>query len=176
MAAPVKLETPAQNGAFVALVFSIFGWALIETWVFAQHGAIFGHALVAMVGVPLVAIATRRYRLHWPPTRSEHQLSNGRKISDAGGCVLLLVTGYLLGQLVLAGWMFQMSIFTVALTFVPWSRISFCRRQFLASLILVAGAAAYPVFAAASPVVPISYLTAGWVLFMTACLALLRQR
>jgi hypothetical protein len=176
MEIPLKLEVPIHNDVFSAVVFSIFGWILVQTWLVIVDAAIVHHALIAFMGVSLVAIAGRRYLRHWPALPMEQQRPKGtRLLFDAGWCLLLLVTGVILGQFLLAGWIFPLTIVAFSLTCVPWSRISMCRKHFLISVIIVGTPAASSLFVLTSPPSPISLLTGGWVFWAVACYSLLRR-
>jgi hypothetical protein len=63
--------------------------------------------------------------------------------SNAGWGMLLLLTGSILGQLVLWGWVTPLLAFAIGVTFVPWSRIPLCRRHFLVSISLIATGAGF---------------------------------
>lgn len=173
----LQLKAPIGNGAFSAFVFSVVGWALIQTWCVAVAAPIVFQALAALIGICLAALGRRRYRLHWPALPPEQQRSNRtRKILDAGCCLLLLITGSILGQLVLAGWMFQLFIFGLGMTFVPWSRFPFCRRNFLVSGILFGAGVAYLLIFSAVPADSVRLLVAAWTLWSVALCALLLHK
>jgi hypothetical protein len=173
----LRLRAPIGNGAFIAFIFSIFGWALIQAWFVRVAAPIVLQALAALLGISLAAIGHRRYRMQWlalPPAQPQ---SNRHRLLLDGACLLLLlVTGYILGQLVLSVWMSPLLIFAIGLTFAPWSRVPLCRRSFLVSGILFGAGAAYPLlFPAISSADPLRLLVAAWALWAAAVFALLHK-
>lgn len=129
---------------FCALVFGLFGWVLLQVSLTRADAAFRAHAVVALVGFTLVAIAFRRCRLHRiefdkEPTAQKYSfLARLLNKSNAGWGTLLLLVGVILGQLVLWGWVTPLFAFAIGVTCVPWSRIPLCRRHFVASIALIA--------------------------------------
>ena len=171
-----RLKAPIGNGAFSVFVFSILGWALIEAWCVAIAAPIAFQILAALIGIAIAAIGCRRYRAQWPALPPEQVRSNGmRKFGVACGCLLVVITGNVLGRLALSQFISPMLVFAMGLTFVPWSRVPLCRRNFFKSSILFVSGAAYPLVFSTISTDPIHLLAAAWALWSVACIALLHK-
>jgi hypothetical protein len=167
-----RFQTTINNCAFSGFVFSIFGWALLHAWGFQVRAGAAMHVVTALFGLGLAAITFRRYRLYWERPQSKE----GFNISNAGWCLLLLAIGNVLGQLVLAGWVLPLAIFSIGLNFVPWSKVPLCRRHFFASCTLIGVAIAGTLLVAGNASAgPMKFPIASWVFWGSACVALLRK-
>jgi hypothetical protein len=124
----VSLHTSINNSAFSSFFYAIFAWALLHAWGF-QHGASpMLHAFIAFVGVGPVAASFRRYRLYWraitmSPGPDQRRSRVAFNIPNASWGLLLLAIGYAFGHLILVGFVLPLAVFSMGLTFVPWSKL-----------------------------------------------------
>jgi hypothetical protein len=171
-----------SNFTFSALVFALFGWVLLHASLILGGASIRFQVIVALLCLPLVIITLRRCRLHIvafgeAPAAQEHPASvRFLKISNAGWFVLLIIIGAILGKLLVWGWIIPLSIFTVGLTFVPWSRISLCRMHLSASIGVIAAGTAFSLLTNGQWLPPIQLAIGAWALWMSSIIALLRGR
>jgi hypothetical protein len=176
----VSLHRTINNCAFSGFFFSIFGWVLLHTWGFQRGAGTVLHAFTALIGFGLAAISFRRYRLYWAPFSNQPRPDQRRStaafnISDVGWGLLLLAIGNVIAQLILAGWVTPLALFSFGLTFVPWSKVPFCRSHFFSSCMLIGVGAACTLFVASNPAHPLFFPIASWVFWGSACVALLRK-
>lgn len=174
--------TPAvriHNSTFSAILFSTLGWALFLAWSIKVKAGYGAQLLPALVGIILVALAVRRYRLHWPSSRPEGSTQPGQQrkrlrvsLADAFSLVLMITIGYVIAQLVFIGSTFLLLAFAFGASLVPWSRIPFCRNRFLVAVATVFVATALPLLITHARIDPFHLLFAAWALASVACMAL----
>lgn len=171
-----SLSAPVGNGAFIAFAYSIFGWALIQAWCVMLNTHIASQVAAALVGISIAALAIRRYRLQWPALRQRQSRSaTQEKLINTSCSLLLLIIGYLIGELILSGWITPLVLLAAGLTLIPWSRIPLCRKYFLASVILMGTGIALTLTVSAQPVDLIRFPLAAWVLWSMALVTLLHK-
>lgn len=134
----------SKNGgfdyAFIASVFILLGSALLESWLWQVRAGLRAHLILALPGLYLAGLSAYNYRW-WQqnvgqnykgPDRGTH----GATRSDMGWALLLLGAGSILGLVILAGSVFLLSLVATFMLFIPWSRMSFCRRRMAMSCLI----------------------------------------
>jgi hypothetical protein len=167
---PASLEVSHANSTYPAFLFAVYGTVLLETWAFRARFGIAPHALIALAGLTFAAVAWLRYRRSRPVAADRSWT-----IGSAGWLAAMFVVGAVFGYLASAGWVTPMVFLVLGVQFLPWSRACRSRNDFLASGVLLAAGAAYPLLAAHTSANPFGMLIAGWVLLANAGIALLRR-
>jgi hypothetical protein len=168
----------AFDQTFVAIVFSLLGWALLEAWLLVVHA---GPALHIMPSVPALCIAGipllryRRYRKNTgvsplPSARGQRGLG-----ADTGWTLLCLALGGLLGMSILGGSAFVLTIPAAGMLFVPWSRSTFHVKEPLVSCLATWLGTGAVLAIGHHQIKPMFLPIATWVLWSCACVAVLSQ-
>ena len=164
------------NFAFSAFVLAVFGWALVEIQLITSTAAIQAHLLASALGLAISEIALRRCRRWWavPPGDAAacRPRRNRAHIVNVAACFALAAAGCLFALFEKAGSILLFVGYAGAFSFIPWSRISFCRRHFFISCaMLAAGAASIAITrGTAEPILNLFY---AWVLWSIALSELL---
>ena len=162
--------------SFIAFVFSLAGWALLELWFLRTGAGFLAHGTAALVGLWLSFLSIRRPSIG-PSDRSQRERSatqEHRKFrsADAGWTLLLLAVGGVLGVLVLRGGTIALGAAAIGLSFVPWSRVHFCHNHFGAACMTVWIGMASIMTLGYRLITPMFLPIACWVLWACACLGL----
>jgi hypothetical protein len=165
------------NFAFSAFLFSVFGWALLETQLFNAAAGVGGHLFISAFGLAITAIALRRCRLWWPlfadAGEGAKRSSTRDHIGDVIGCVALVAAGCVLGLSAKTGSIALFAICAGAFSLVPWSRIGLCRRHFFISCAMLGTGAASILVVARDTRHPLIYLLWAWIFWVIALSELL---
>lgn len=159
------------NFAFSAFILAIFGWALVETQLFSATTGVKAHLLASAFGALISAIALRRCRRSWAllpdsPVRDRYHIGN------VASCAALAAAGCLFALAGKAGSITLFVTYAGVFSFVPWSRIAFCRRYFFVSCAML-GVGAASILVARGTAEPIRNLFYAWVLWSIALSELL---
>jgi hypothetical protein len=159
------------NFAFSAFILAIFGWALVETQLFSATTGVKAHLLASAFGLVISAIALRRCRRSWA-LLPDAPVGNRDHIGNVASCAALAAAGCLFALAGKAGSITLFVIYVGVFSFVPWSRIAFCRRYFFVSCAML-GVGAASILIARGTAGPIINLFYAWVLWSIALSELL---
>lgn len=131
---------------FIAFCFSVYAWVLLEASAFSRAPTLQFHLVAALYGCVFLFLSCRRtLRFHGSVMSMVGGLTlpkRGLISSDAATAIILPTIGYTLGCVIGKG-LFELWLFSAALSFIPWQRIPFCRDYFMIACMLVwIGAAA----------------------------------
>jgi hypothetical protein len=174
-----KIEMAVSDSSFIAFVFSLAGFALVEAWLLILGAGFPAHGIALVLGLPPGFMAIRgtwrdRNDLRFSDTAAAGP-RRGFNTFNLVSAALLIAAGAVLGLLILYAQAFPLVIGAASLTFVPWSRISFYRRHFIAACMSIwIGIAS--VLAIGHQIIDVIFLPlACWVLWAFACVGLLRR-
>lgn len=163
------LNDSLLSHSFIALVFSLTGCALLETWLFTMHASLPGHALALMAGLSLVFLSLRHSPVHTDFRSRRHRPFLG---IDAGYAFLLFAIGSLIGLFILSNATLALAVL-VLLSFIPWSRLPLCRHHFFTAATLTWAGIMLVLFIGRHEIRPMFLPLASWVSWTCACFALL---
>lgn len=159
--------------SFIALLYSLSGWALFDAWLFLMDAGHLMHIFVAIPGATLTIWSALR-----PPIDGSSTVEGKRNRATKSGrvgasCALLYVLAAILGTLVLNGSLAVLGAAIVSLTFAPWARLPFSRNHFAISCVIaISGLAS--VIAIGHRSVNVMFLPlAAWAFWLCACCVLL---
>jgi hypothetical protein len=178
----MPLSTPPASApppTFIGLVFSLSGWALVETTLLLQHAGLQAHLIPALMTLYLASYSTRRLKLRQQCLPGEGALPAAQESSPAalhiGWALLLLMLGALTGVLVLSNnWIF-LGIVATVLTVAPWHRVPFYRDRIIVSSVLMCAGMVLPLLADHRSITPIFLLISAWVFWICAVFAVLNR-
>jgi hypothetical protein len=174
-----KTEMAVSDSSFMALVFALGGFALVEAWLLILGAGLSAHGIALAFGLPLGLMAMRgtwrdRNDLRFSDT-SAVRSHRGARTFNLVSAALLIAAGTVLGLLILYARAFPLAIGAASLTFIPWSRICFYRRNFIAACMSIWTGTGF-VLAIGHQIIDVMFLPlACWVLWAFACIGLLRR-
>lgn len=159
--------------SFIALLYSLLGWALFEAWLMLMSAGLFLHVFAAIPGLTLTIRSALR-----PPIDGLSALEDKQRPATQfhwakTSCALLYVFGAILAFMVLNGSLTLLGAVIASLTFAPWARLLFSRSHLAIScLVTISGFAS--VIAIGHRSVDMMFLPfAAWTFWGLACCALL---
>jgi hypothetical protein len=169
----IGTEREITNFAFSAFLFSIFGWALFEIQLLKLGARPKAHLLVSALALVLSGISYHRCRLWWPSFNSAHGDwarfdASPYLVRDLYPCLGLAVTGAVLAFFVNTGSIVLLTLIAGVIGLLPWAKISFCRRHFFGSLVMLASGGAAVLFSGPRAQFPFIYVLGAWVLWCVA--------
>jgi hypothetical protein len=159
--------------SFIALLYSILGWALFDAWLFLMGAKFLLHLFVAIPGAWLVVWSALRTSIDLNSV-SERGKSPATEFQHAGmSCVLLYVLGVIFGALVLNGSLILLGLVVASCIFAPWARLSFSRERLAISCVITVGGFASVIAIEPRSVDRMFLPLAAWAFWLCACCALL---
>jgi hypothetical protein len=156
----------ATNSLFGIFFLTVLGWGLLHAWGISVHASARVHAVFAVPGLVLAGITLYRYHRHWPIDNGPNFPWDFRAISSY---FLLVAVGIGVALFVIGGAVFLLTLVAAGVVFVPWAKISVCRRHFFFSSAVMTFGAVSGLVLLSGPVHPFSYLLASWALLAVAC-------
>lgn len=160
---------------FIALVFSVAGWAVLELFLLQIGAGGRAHCMTALFGLLLGYLSIRRPRIGRPGLPSaEIGASQHHRLGRAelGWVLLFVVAGAVLGTLVLEGDTIILGIVTISLALAPWSRMHFCRSYLLLACTAVWTGMVSVIVPGRSSIAPMFLPIASWVLWASTLISL----
>jgi hypothetical protein len=159
-----------------ALVFSLLGWGMLESWLVEVHAPPTLHLLSTACALCLSGVALGRYRLYRRHAGAAyvpwHPQVRRVGVAGAGWTPLMLAVGSVLGMFVLAGWALPLGILAAGLMFLPLPQAALRHGQFTASCAAVLAGSATVLVLGRHEIRPLFLPLAAWVLWVCACSAL----
>lgn len=173
----LPLDAGASKPVFIACVFSLHGWGLLEALLLASHAMPRAHLVVAVYGSLFTFLACRAsWRHHGTLARMAEALRWPRRSlvpSDLASAALLVLCGYVLGALVGTS-LLLMGVAAMSLALVPWMRFAFCRDYFVAACALMCLGAGTAAITGAGSFHTLSVSMAAWILWASSLIAVFR--
>lgn len=168
----------AANFAFSAFVFAGFAWALLAAQLSAVGAGVRAHLLGSSIGGFIFAVAIRRFRRWWVPGAQNGGpvRRSGRplfRINDLPVLLALAAMGTVLGLTARAGIFTLLVVVATAFSFLPWSRIGFCRDHCYLSCGVFAAVALVALLVGKASQPPIHYMLCAWLVWSIALSELL---
>jgi hypothetical protein len=137
-------HSDSQGNVCIVLAYSAGGAALMNTWLFMVHASPLACLLATILWLSPAFLSMLRIRR----TKSEGKdallapIEADTGVAGIGWPIVLLITGSILGLLIVAGSIVLLGAVAIGCSIVPWYRIRLCReRPVLACLIMCGGAA-----------------------------------
>ena len=162
------------------MVLSFFGAAWLEAWDWRAGAGPVACAVIAALGLALLATAYRRYRRYAPAlalvpaTPEKRRARRVFNIVNAGQWLVIVVLGNVLANLGLGAWVIPMAIGVVGLHFLPLARVFDNPAHYVLGAAMVVFALVYPRVAPGGPLDPVGFLGAGVLLWLSVLWALRR--
>lgn len=173
-----RLSISSPPPTFIGLVLAISGWTLIEAPLLLLHAGLRVHLIPTVIALYLISASTRRlklplqHQLDEQAGRAQHSSSIAKQL---GWAICLMAIGAFTGTLVQGNSSLPLGIAIMALTFAPWSRISFCRDHTVLASILMCIGIGLPFLVSHLPISPIVLLVSGWLFWSCAACDILRR-
>jgi signal transduction histidine kinase len=173
-----SLDASKGGRALGAMIFSFFGAVWLEIWDWRAGAGPAAFAVIALLGLTLLARAWLRYRRFAPALALEPETPQKKRaarifnIVNVGQWVVIVVLGNVLANLGLGKWVVPMAIVVVGLHFVPLAHVFRNRSHYALAAAMVGFAMLYPQLAPGGPADPVGFMGAGLMLWLGALWAL----
>lgn len=169
----------APSATFIGLAFSLSGWLLAGAGLLSVHAGLRAHLISTLMALYLVFCSTKRLKLaqqflHERPGSPATQRSSSAAVQVAWA-LLPLMTGVLVGVLILGGSTVLLGLATCVFTFVPWSRVPICRDRIVVASVLMCIGMGLPMLVARHPISPIFLFICAWLLWLCATFAIFNR-
>lgn len=178
MSASAKFDSSINELSFIALVYAVSGWGLLEIWLFIMQAGFRWHSIAALPAGLLICLAIKGSPLYWRGMSREAARRTQYRASssvDTWSVLVLLAAGILPGLLMIWGETVLLGIVVPALAFVPWMRLPLCRRHSGMSCMIIWVGSACTVLSGQHKLHPMSLPFACWVMWLCATFVLLRR-
>lgn len=162
--------------AFVSLTLAVLGYGALLTWLLLEGASVPSYVVVSVMAGVLAFMSVRRLGPAASPLlgRLHHNSTFSFTPADTAWILVFLGIGAALGILVTLGSVLDLLALVGAISFVPWSRSSLCRRHFLLACIAVWTGCALVVGLAHDTFPRLFLLIATWVFWSCSCAVMLR--
>lgn len=174
IAIPAVAGVRKADLAFSALLFSLLGWGLLESWNMSIDATPMRHVISTLLGVPVMASSLLRFRAY----AASADVATGAprsSVAELRGFLVLLVIGAVLGIAAARTPVTVVALLVIGLTYFPWSRIGAYKEGPIKPSLSIIGAAGLSLFSSHTQLTFMGTLPVIWCLWTAAviiCLSL----
>jgi hypothetical protein len=173
------LKDAGFDHAFIAFLFCVLGWGLLEPSLLVMHAGPVLHIALPLPALCITGVSALRYRRYRKNAghscRPSAQGAQGFNVKNTGWALLLFSAGAALGMFILGESTILLGLVAMGMLFIPWSRVPFCAQR-PATSCLITGVGSGAALAIGQDAISLMFLpVASWLLWACACVAVLRQ-